>query len=302
MIRGLSHGDGTLQTETTSDMGQTHYRGVYPEALGEAVVKASKSSSKGARTKAPAGRGAASVAAPAKKAAAPKRGDAAAAASKTVRAVTAPKPTAPKKPVKVTKPAGKAAPAPSAKAAVTAKAAPAPAAKKAGKPAKAEKSRTKDSTKATANDMAKDVAKDGTAGRMRDPIAPIDTIRTPAKADDLKVRLGRISSVIAQLRTLKRTMERSFFEVGELLTEVQESRLFEVKGYGSLESFLDRETELGSSAGVRAMRATTVFQKAAAETAGFSRISAALRALDGEPEAPSVGARHSSGSLPPHKL
>ncbi|MBK7774301.1 MAG: hypothetical protein IPL19_13195 [Sandaracinaceae bacterium] len=204
--------------------------------------------------------------------------------------------------MKVTKPAGKAAPAPSAKAAVTAKAAPAPAAKKAGKPAKAEKSRTKDSTKATANDMAKDVAKDGTAGRMRDPIAPIDTIRTPAKADDLKVRLGRISSVIAQLRTLKRTMERSFFEVGELLTEVQESRLFEVKGYGSLESFLDRETELGSSAGVRAMRATTVFQKAAAETAGFSRISAALRALDGEPDAPSVGDRHSSGSLPPHKL
>ena len=137
---------------------------------------------------------------------------------------------------------------------------------------------------------------------MRDPIAPIDTIRTPAKADDLKARLGRISTVIVQLRTLKRTLERSFFEVGELLTEVNDSRLFEVKGYGSLESFLDRETELGSSAGVRAMRATTVFQKAAAENAGFSRISAALRALDGEPDAPSVGERHSLGSLPPHKL
>lgn len=288
-------------------MGQTHYRGVYPEALGEAVVKASKSSSKGARTKAPAGRGAASVAGPAKKAAAPKRGDAGAAAGKTVRATKAPsKPAAAKTPVKAQKPAGKAVAAPVTKPAATAKAAAAPQPKKAAKPKKAEKSRGKESPKSAAKDIAKDVtkevAKDGTPGRMRDPIAPIDTIRTPAKADDLKVRLGRISSVIAQLRTLKRTMERSFFEVGELLTEVQESRLFEVKGYGSLESFLDRETELGSSAGVRAMRATTVFQKGAAETAGFSRISAALRALDGEPDAPSVGDRHSSGSLPPHKL
>lgn len=277
-------------------MGQTHYRGVHPEALGEAVVKASKSSSKGARTKAPAGRGAASVAGLAKKAAPPKRADA---------AVAAKKPGAPTKPAKAAKATGKvaasagkaAAPAKQTKLAV-AKAPAAVASKKAAKPAKAEKPRAKESAKAAPND----VAKDGTGGRMRDPIAPIDTIRTPAKADDLKVRLGRISSVIAQLRTLKRTMERSFFEVGELLTEVQESRLFEVKGYGSLESFLDRETELGSTTGVRAMRATTVFQKTAAEAAGFSRISAALRALDGEPDAPSVGDRHSSGSLPPHKL
>ncbi|MCB9658965.1 MAG: hypothetical protein H6726_15040 [Sandaracinaceae bacterium] len=139
-------------------------------------------------------------------------------------------------------------------------------------------------------------------GRMRAPIAPIDTIRTPAKADDLKARLGRISGVIVQLRGLKRSLERSFFEVGEVLHEVNESRLFEVKGYSSLEAFLDRETDLGSSAGMRALRAVGVFQREPAEAAGFARVSAALRALDGEPDAPSVGDRHTAASLPPHKL
>lgn len=264
------------------------------------MVKASKSSSKGARTKAPAARSAASVAAPAKKGTPPKRGVVPApSAAKKVSATKAPqKPAKPVKaavPAKAQKPMKPAKPEKAHKP-VAAKPAKAPKAVKPAAPAK-----TAAAVKTAAPQAQKDT-KDASPTRMRDPIAPIDTIRTPAKADDLKARLGRISSVIVQLRALKRTMERSFFEAGELLVEVNESRLFEVKGYGSLESFLDRETELGSSAGVRAMRATTVFQKAAAEAAGFSRISAALRALDGEPDAPSVGERHTSGSLPPHKL
>lgn len=291
-------------------MGQTHYRGVHPEALGDAVVKASKSSSKGAKPKAPAGRHAGPAAAKPGKAAPPKRAVAPKPAAKPTAAkssaVKSRAAAAPGKPEKAAKPAspakGKAALGKSekGKAADGAKPVTAKVANN-GKAGKGQKPAKPEAVVLKAAKEAKD-PKDGPPGRMRDPIAPIDTIRTPAKADDLKARLGRISTVIVQLRTLKRTLERSFFEVGELLTEVNDSRLFEVKGYGSLEAFLDRETELGSSTGVRAMRAITIFQKAAAESAGFSRISAALRALDGEPDAPTALDRHSLASLPPHKL
>lgn len=208
------------------------------------------------------------------KKAAPKKAVKSAAASATSKVT---KKAAPKKPTK----AATAKPAKTAKPIKPSKAPKKPAAQKATKAPR---------------------VKPASPGRMRAPIAPIDTIRTPAKADDLKARLGRISGVIAQLRGHKRTLERTFYDVGELLTEVNDARLFEVKGYGSLEAFLDRETELGSNAGMRALRATTIFQRDAAQAAGFTRISAALRALDGEHDAPSVGDRLSAGSLPPHKL
>lgn len=313
-MRGLSHDDGTLQTETTSDMGQTHYRGVNPGATGDAVVKASKSSSKSASASKSAlkssqatprsARGASERPVAVKASARGKATANASTAKKSpVKASTSKAPSRAATPPspKAGKPVSKAVK--SAKTAHAPKAAPAVRSGKSAAPAAVEAPRK--AVKGTAPKLEKAARpreKGGAPERMRDPIAPIDTIRTPAKADDLKARLGRISGVIAQLKAHKRTIERTFFEAGVLLQEVNEARLFEVKGYGSLEAFLDRETELGSSSGLRALRATTVFQRGAAEAAGFARISAAMRALDGEPDAPSVGDRHTSTSLPPHKL
>jgi hypothetical protein len=140
------------------------------------------------------------------------------------------------------------------------------------------------------------------------PPPPRLTVRTPAGADELKQKIGALATATAQIRHLKRTLQKSFYEIGSILRDIEERRLYEVKGYGSFEAFLEREIDLGKQTGLRLTRAVHVFQRDAAVQVGFDRVVAALAVFDGEVDptaAPPAATPTSSGGarspIPFHK-
>jgi hypothetical protein len=201
--------------------------------------------------------------------------------------------------------AAKAAPA---KAAPAAKVAPAKATDKVDAPKVAEKPAAKPAQASAA--PAKPSPVRGTPGQIV-PTPSRTPARSPVGAEELKMKLGALSTATAQIRALKRTLGKSFFEIGRILSEVQEKRLFEVKGYGSFESFAEREVpELGKTLSIRLARISQSFVREAAVAAGLDRTTAALAALDGESDmmttstsVPAPGASAATrSSLPPHKV
>lgn len=109
-------------------------------------------------------------------------------------------------------------------------------------------------------------------------------VTVPQRAGDLKARFAELAATINQIKALKRTLQKSFFEIGELLTKIQTERLFEVKGYGSFESFVEREIDLGTQVCLSVARIHQTLQRDAALAAGLERASAAVAALDGGSE------------------
>lgn len=231
---------------------------------------------------------------------------AAKAAAKTSRAPAAPA----KKATSATKKAAAPAKAPkvvAAKSSVAGKAA--KAAAPAGKSApKGKKAASKPAGPAKAKVDEKPTAAPGPTAGLAKPSAPRLTVRTPARADELKQKIGALATATANIRNLRRSLQRSFFDIGLILKDIEERNLYEVKGYGSFEAFVEREIDLGKQLGLRLARAVQVFQRDAALQAGLDRVSAAIAVLDGEvdPSAtPPTAAPSSSGGarspIPFHK-
>ena len=126
----------------------------------------------------------------------------------------------------------------------------------------------------------------------RSKIPPKLTVRQPVGADELKAKIGALATATAQIRNLKRTLARSFMDVGTILIEIRDRRLYEAKGYGSFEAFLEREIELGKSTSLRLARAVELFQRPAAIAGGMDKVLAAVAAFDGDAET-------QSGPTPP---
>ncbi|MDQ3031831.1 MAG: hypothetical protein M3Y87_05390, partial [Myxococcota bacterium] len=122
------------------------------------------------------------------------------------------------------------------------------------------------------------------AGKPGKPPSPPPrlTVRTPVGADELKQKIGALATATAQIRTLKRGIQKSFFDIGMILKDIDDRKLYEVKGYGSFEAFLEREIDLGKQLGLRLSRAVQIFQREAAVQAGLDRVSAAVAVFDGE--------------------
>jgi hypothetical protein len=110
------------------------------------------------------------------------------------------------------------------------------------------------------------------------------TLRTPQDADELKARLTELSQAIARVRMLKRSLNKDFWEIGSLLVQLSDQRLFEAKGYSSFESFAERELEFGKATAQRLIRIPRVFQEAAAREIGFNGLMTALEAIEGDRE------------------
>lgn len=131
------------------------------------------------------------------------------------------------------------------------------------------------------------------------------TARTPDNSAELKQQLVAVMNATRRIRSLKRSLSSSFFEIGEILADIEENKLYEAKGYGSFEAFVDREVDLPKEQSMRIVRVPRTFRRDVAEEAGLDRITAALKALDGElPEASSVkrGLQRPRGpKLPAHK-
>jgi len=128
-------------------------------------------------------------------------------------------------------------------------------------------------------------------------------VTVPQRANDLKARFTELAAATNQIKALKRSFQKNFYEVGEILAKVQSDRLFEVKGYGSFESFVEREIDLGTQACLSATRIFQTLQRDAALAAGLERASAAVAALDGAVDArESAPLKHNGFSaVPIHK-
>lgn len=142
---------------------------------------------------------------------------------------------------------------------------------------------------------------------MIDPKKPRMQARQPIGADELKAKIGALATAIAQIRALKRSVGRSFWDVGTILGDIRDRRLFEAKGYGSFDAFVEREIELGKTVSLRLARVTQVLVREAAQSAGMDRSMAAVAALDGESD-PSIPAGNTTSTglarspIPVHKL
>ena len=160
----------------------------------------------------------------------------------------------------------------------TAKAKP-PASKAA--PAKAAPAPVKAAVPAVPTQVA---AASGTAMLRKSRIPPRLTIRSPVGADELKAKIGALATQTAQIRALKRSLSRSFYEIGTILVDIRDRRLYEAKGYGSFEAFVEREIELGKQLSLKLVRIVGTFLREAAVAIGLDRATAGIAAIDGENE------------------
>jgi len=155
------------------------------------------------------------------------------------------------------------------------------------------------------NDRSKRMLPPPPMGRGRLPTGSLHTeAREPAQADQIKQKLTALVNVQQKLGELKRSTNRNFYEIGALLHRVRAERLYEVKGYSSFEAFVERETSLGPQFCAQAVRIQQTFLPEAAHTLGFSRLCAALAALEEEPSGMTAvdSLRGARPAIPPHKL
>jgi hypothetical protein len=124
------------------------------------------------------------------------------------------------------------------------------------------------------------------------------TIRVPTGAEEIKAKIAELHNQTQKIRTLRKRLDKGFFEIGQVLADIQHQELFQAKGYGSFEAFLERETDLGKQTALKLIKIAQVFQHDAALDYGMDRLIAALNALDGDTVAPKP-APSSQGMKPP---
>jgi hypothetical protein len=123
------------------------------------------------------------------------------------------------------------------------------------------------------------------------------TIRAPTGAEELKARIGQLHNALLQIRAYRKNLTKSFYDVGVVLREIQQRKLFEAKGYGSFEAFLEREIDLGKTTALKLVRVSTTFIKEAALEIGLDRVLQAIQVLEMTNDLPKNNA--APGSAPP---
>lgn len=132
---------------------------------------------------------------------------------------------------------------------------------------------------------ARHAAKHAAEARARSEQPPLPgsaraTVRVPTGAEEIKARIAGLHNALLQIRNLRKNFAKGFYDVGVVLRDVQAAKLYEAKGYGSLEAFLEREIDLGKLAALQLVRIASVFQREAALEHGLDRCLAALAALE----------------------
>jgi hypothetical protein len=121
------------------------------------------------------------------------------------------------------------------------------------------------------------------AARLREPPRPGSaraTLRTPAEADRIKARIGELHAALGRVRALRKNLNDGFFELGRVLKQIADDRLFDEKGYATFEAFVDREVDLSKGVALRLARVPEVFHDHAARTHGLDAVLAALDVLE----------------------
>ncbi|WP_394822382.1 hypothetical protein [Pendulispora albinea] len=136
---------------------------------------------------------------------------------------------------------------------------------------------------------ARHAAKHAAEARARAAEPPLPgsaraTIRTPTGAEDIKAKIGDLHNALQHIKQLRKNFNKSFYDIGEILKDVQSRKLYEAKGYGTFEAFLEREIDLGKITSLRLVRVVAIFLKDAALEYGVDRVLNALVALEAPTE------------------
>lgn len=121
---------------------------------------------------------------------------------------------------------------------------------------------------------------------------------------ELKERLAKLSAATGKIVGLKRAINKNFFDIGLILNQIRDGKLYEVKGYGSFEAFIEREIDINRTVCLRSARIAEVLAREVALSAGLERAAAAVAVLDGDmsAEEPPLRPVTSPGpSIPIHK-
>ena len=111
------------------------------------------------------------------------------------------------------------------------------------------------------------------------------TIRVPTGAEEIKARIGELQSAIQEIKILRKNLAQNFFDVGMVLKTILERKLYEARGFGTFEAFLDRELDLGKTTSMRLVHMVDLFHRDAALQYGLDRVMAAMLVLEAPREA-----------------
>jgi hypothetical protein len=152
---------------------------------------------------------------------------------------------------------------------------------------------------------ARHAAKHAAEARARAAEPPLPgsaraTIRIPTGAEDIKAKIGDLHNSLVQIKALRKNLNKGFYDIGGILREIQGRRLYEAKGYGTFEAFLEREIDLGKTMALRLVRVCTTFLREAAQEHGLDRIMNALIALEMGVDSANTNSKSSpsSGKIP----
>jgi hypothetical protein len=112
------------------------------------------------------------------------------------------------------------------------------------------------------------------------------TIRVPTGAEELKAKIAELHNALLQIRSYRKNLNKGFFDIGGVLKDIQARKLYEAKGYGSFEAFLEREIDLGKTTALKLIKVSGIFVKSAALEYGMDKVIGALQALDASADAP----------------
>src|SRR6266545_125562 len=110
------------------------------------------------------------------------------------------------------------------------------------------------------------------------------TIRVPTGAEELKAKIGELHNALLQIRSYRKNLNKGFFDIGGVLRDVQQRKLYEAKGYGSFEAFLEREIDLGKTTALKLIKVSSIFAKPAALEYGMDKLFQSLQVLDSSTE------------------
>jgi hypothetical protein len=150
---------------------------------------------------------------------------------------------------------------------------------------------------------ARHAAKHAAEARARAAEPPLPgsaraTIRVPTGAEDIKAKIGDLHNALVQIKALRKNLGKGFYDIGTILKDIQLRRLYEAKGYGTFEAFLEREIDLGKTMALKLVRVSTTFLKEAAHDFGVDRVINALNALEAPADGSGTPKPAPSGKIP----
>src|SRR5688572_31411933 len=84
---------------------------------------------------------------------------------------------------------------------------------------------------------ARHAAKHAAEARARAAEPPLPgsaraTIRTPVTAEAIKAKIADLHNSLQQIKAFRKNLAKGFYDVGLVLRDIRERRLFEAKGFG----------------------------------------------------------------------